>query len=77
MPYVHVKITRDGATREQKAAVIREITSTLERVLGKRPDQTHIVIDEVDPDNWGFSGMLSTEYRKQNGGLKRAPEISE
>jgi 4-oxalocrotonate tautomerase len=77
MPYVHVKITRDGATREQKAAVIREITSTLERVLGKRPDQTHIVIDEVDPDNWGFFGMPSTEYRKQTRTPKHPPEIGE
>ena len=77
MPFVNVKITRDGVTREQKAAVIREITSTLERVLGKRPDQTHIVIDEVDPDNWGFSGMPSTEYRKQIGAPKHAPEIGE
>ena len=77
MPYVNVKITRDGATRGQKAVVIREITSTLARVLGKRPDQTHIVIEEVDPDNWGFSGMLSTDYRKQNGAPKRAPQISE
>ena len=60
---------RDGATREQKATVV-----TLERVLGKRPDQTHIVIDEVDPDNWGFSGVLATEYRKKNGVLKHTPQ---
>jgi 4-oxalocrotonate tautomerase len=70
MPFIHVRITRDGATQEQKAAVVREITGTLERVLGKRPDQTHIVIDEVDPDNWGFSGMLATEYRKRDGASK-------
>jgi 4-oxalocrotonate tautomerase len=66
MPYVNVKITKDGVTREQKAQIIKEITETLQRVLGKRPDHTHIVIDEVDTDNWGFAGMLTTEYRKQN-----------
>jgi 4-oxalocrotonate tautomerase len=64
MPYVNVKITRDGVTREQKAAIVREITDTLVRVLGKRPEHTHIVIDEVDTDNWGFAGMLTTELRK-------------
>jgi 4-oxalocrotonate tautomerase len=73
MPFVNIKITRDGATREQKATVVREITRTLERVLGKRPDQTHIIIDEVDPDNWGFSGVLATEYRKKNGVVKHTP----
>jgi 4-oxalocrotonate tautomerase len=65
MPFVNVKITKDGVTAEQKAQIVAEITDTLQRVLGKRPDQTHIVIDEVELDNWGFSGMLTSEYRKQ------------
>ncbi|VTS00267.1 tautomerase family protein [Tuwongella immobilis] len=65
MPYVNVKITRDGVTAEQKAQIVAEITATLQRVLGKRPEHTHIVIDEIDPENWGFAGMLTTEYRRQ------------
>lgn len=67
MPYVNVKITRDGVTARQKAQIVAEITATLERVLGKRPEYTHIVIDEIDPENWGFAGMLTTEYRKRQG----------
>jgi 4-oxalocrotonate tautomerase len=66
MPYVNVRITRDGATREQKAQIVAEITATLQRVLNKKPEQTHIVIDEVETDNWGFAGMLTTDYRKRN-----------
>lgn len=65
MPYVNVRITKDGVTAEQKAQIVAEITQTLVRVLGKRPEHTHIVIDEVDPDNWGFAGMLTTQYRAQ------------
>jgi 4-oxalocrotonate tautomerase len=65
MPFVNVKITRDGVTAEQKARIVAEITETLERVLGKRPEHTHIVIDEVDPENWGYAGMLTTEYRRR------------
>ena len=65
MPYVNVKITKDGVTREQKAQIVREITDTLVRVLGKKPEHTHIVIDEVETDNWGFAGMLTTEFRKR------------
>ena len=65
MPYVNVRITRDGVTAEQKATIVREITETLQRVLGKRPEHTHTIIDEVDPENWGYAGMLTTEYRKQ------------
>lgn len=67
MPYVNVRITRDGVTPEQKALIVSEITGTLQRVLGKHPEHTHVVIDEIDPENWGFAGMLTTEYRKKQG----------
>ena len=65
MPYVNVRITKDGVSAEQKAQIVREITDTLGRVLGKRPEHTHVIIDEVEPENWGYAGMLTTEYRKQ------------
>jgi 4-oxalocrotonate tautomerase len=65
MPYVNVRITRDGVTREQKAKVIAEMTETLRRVLGKSPELTHIVIDEVDTDNWGVAGETTTVIRSR------------
>jgi 4-oxalocrotonate tautomerase len=70
MPFVNVRITRDGVTREQKATVIAEITDTLQRVLGKKPELTHVVIDEIDTDNWGYAGETTTvvrEREKANG----------
>jgi 4-oxalocrotonate tautomerase len=63
VPYVSVRITRDGVTAGQKRRVVEEITQTLVNVLGKRPEHIHIVIDEVEPENWGYAGMLTTEYR--------------
>ena len=65
MPYVNVRITRDGVAAEQKKRIVEEITDTLVRVLGKRPEHIHIIIDEVEPDNWGFAGMLTSEYRRR------------
>jgi 4-oxalocrotonate tautomerase len=66
MPYVNVRITKENVTVEQKQQIIAEITKTLQTVLGKNPEHTHIIIDEIEPDNWGFSGMTTTEYRKLN-----------
>lgn len=66
MPYVNVKITPDGVTLEKKKQIVKEITSTLVNVLDKKPEHIHIVIDEIEPENWGFSGMLTTEYREKN-----------
>ena len=65
MPFIHLQITRDGVTREQKAQVIAEFTETLERVLGKDPVLTHVVIDEVDTDDWGWQGKTTTEIRRR------------
>jgi 4-oxalocrotonate tautomerase len=68
MPYVNIRITRDGVTAAQKAQLVREVTDTLVRVLGKRPEHTHIIIDEVEPENWGYAGLLTPEYRKSTSG---------
>lgn len=65
MPFVNVKILK-GATTEQKALIVSQMTQTLVDVLGKIPERTHIVIDEVDEENWGFAGKLTSEIRKAN-----------
>lgn len=67
MPYVNVRITKDGVTKEKKGQIVKEITATLQNVLGKKPNHIHIVIDLIDEENWGFSGMLTDEYRAQQG----------
>ncbi len=65
MPYVNIKITREGATPEQKAALIQGVTQLLADVLGKNPQTTVVVIDEVDTDNWGIVGETVTLRRKR------------
>ena len=65
MPYVNIKITRDGATAEQKEALIKGATQLLVDVLGKNPATTVVVIDEVDTDNWGIGGESVTVRRRE------------
>lgn len=64
MPYVNIKITNEGVTKEQKAELVAATTEMLQRVLGKNPATTVVVIDEVETDNWGIAGKLVTELRK-------------
>ena len=63
MPYVNIKITREGATAEQKAILIREVTRLLVDTLGKNPATTIVVIEEVDTDSWGIAGETVTVRR--------------
>lgn len=65
MPYVNIKITREGATPEQKKRLIQGATDLLVDVLGKNPKTTVVVIDEIDTDNWGIGGETVTILRQQ------------
>ncbi|MET0025400.1 MAG: 4-oxalocrotonate tautomerase family protein [Sedimenticola sp.] len=65
MPYVNIKVTREGVTPEQKAALIKGATDLLTDVLGKNPTTTVVVIDEVDTDNWGIAGEVVTARRQR------------
>jgi len=65
MPYVNIKITREGVTAEQKAELIEGVTNLLVKVLGKNPATTVVVIDEVDTDNWGIGGEVVTSRRRR------------
>ena len=66
MPYVNIRITREGVTTEQKAELIKGATQLLVDVLGKNPSTTVVVIDEVNTDNWGIGGESVTERRTAN-----------
>ncbi len=65
MPYVNIKITKDGTSAEKKAELIRGVTDLLRDVLGKNPQTTVVVIEEIDSDNWGIGGETVTRRRGQ------------
>ncbi|MBS9438268.1 4-oxalocrotonate tautomerase family protein [Photorhabdus noenieputensis] len=65
MPFVNIRITREGATAEQKKQLIEGATQLLVDVLGKNPATTFVIIDEVDTDNWGIGGQNVTELRAE------------
>jgi 4-oxalocrotonate tautomerase len=63
MPYVNIKVTREGVSANQKAELIAGVTDLLTRVLNKKPETTVVVIDEVETDNWGIGGQTVTLRR--------------
>ncbi|MGC0334634.1 4-oxalocrotonate tautomerase [Streptomyces sp. SAI-170] len=65
MPYVNVKITREGATSAQKAEIIAGVTDLLVRILDKDPATTFVLIDEVELEDWGVAGITTDQYRRQ------------
>ena len=72
MPYVNIRITREGATAEQKQQLIEGTTDLLVRVLNKNPATTFVIIDEIDTDNWGVARENITTVRKREAAAKKA-----
>lgn len=66
MPYVKIELTREGVTRKQKQTLIASVTKLMTEVLGKDPQLTHVVIQEIDLDDWGHAGDQLSVLR-ENG----------
>lgn len=72
MPYVNIQVTKEGGpdgkgpSAEQKKKLIAGVTELLEVELGKSPSTTHVVISEIDMDNWGVGGLPVEEFRRSS-----------
>ncbi|HXV22293.1 MAG TPA: 4-oxalocrotonate tautomerase family protein [Desulfuromonadales bacterium] len=62
MPVVTIK-TVEGISQEEKSLVIARITDVMREVLGKNPETTHVIIEEVPAENWGLRGKTVANIR--------------
>lgn len=65
MPYIKIEVTREGVTREQKQAIIKGVTDLMGDVLNKDPHLTHVVIQEIELDDWGYAGDQVSVLREK------------
>ena len=67
MPLVTIRIARRATptSAEQRARLIAGVTDVVQSVLDKRRESVTVVIDEVDPDNWGEGGVPVSTLRAQ------------
>lgn len=65
MPYVKIEVTREGVTREQKQQLIKGVTDLMTNVLNKDPHLTHVVIQEIELDDWGYAGEQVSVLREK------------
>ncbi|MGY0194725.1 tautomerase family protein [Leptothrix sp. BB-4] len=67
MPLITVHLARrDPPTpADKKAELIAGITDLLVRTLDKRAEDVTVLIEELDPDNWGQGGITASEIRRR------------
>lgn len=57
MPFIAIELA-GAATREQKAAIVADITRSMVERLGKPAAAVHVVINEHSTENYGTNGIL-------------------
>ncbi|MGH3005787.1 MAG: 2-hydroxymuconate tautomerase [Gaiellaceae bacterium] len=60
MPVVTVQLW-SGRTLEQKRALVSEITRAMVEHAGARSDALHVILQEVEPENWGLAGVIGPD----------------
>jgi 4-oxalocrotonate tautomerase len=65
MPYVKIEITREGVSHEQKQQLIKGVTDLMTNILNKDPHLTHVVIQEIELDDWGYAGEQVSVLREK------------
>ena len=67
MPLVTITLARrkPATSPEKKAEIIAGITELLVGTLDKRAEDVVVLIEELDPDNWGQGGVTASEIRRR------------
>lgn len=75
MPIVTVQVSREGTvagadrtTPAQKAAIYKGVSDLLQKVPGKDPDDTFVIFQEVELEDWGRGGLPVPAYRQRASG---------
>ena len=62
MPFI--KVETASATKEQKQALIAELTDAASRIMGIDAEAFYVLIKENSTDNWGLGGRVLTDVLK-------------
>ena len=63
--YDHAREKRTSYITGKKAELIAGVTDLLVQSLGKRAEDIVVLIEELDPDNWGQGGITASEIRRR------------
>ena len=60
MPIITISM-KEGRTKDQKAQLAKEITETVVRVTGTKPEKVNIVIKDYPAENLAHAGKLLSD----------------
>lgn len=64
LAFVNIKVSKGTTNPDEMDKMIKAIKELIINVLGSSAMQNYIIIDELNPDGWGFDGISMTERNK-------------
>jgi 4-oxalocrotonate tautomerase len=73
MPLITITLARREKPLgpEKKEELIAGVTRLISETLDKRAQDVVVLIEEMDPDNWGQGGLSATKLRKARAALPK------
>lgn len=62
--FVNIKVSKGTTNPDEMNTMIKAIKELIVRILGNSAITNYVVIDELNPDGWGFDGISMTERNK-------------
>ena len=59
MPVVRIDLWK-GRAKEMRRELIKKVTEAVVDTIGCSPEAVHIIINEVEKDNWGIGGEVAS-----------------
>ena len=62
--FIEIRISKETSSAEQMGDVINAGKELIKRVLGSSDLTNYFIINELNPDGWGFDGISMTNRKK-------------
>lgn len=62
--FVNIKISKGTSNPEEMAQMMKETKNLMVNILGNSEETNYFIIDELNPDGWGFDGISMTIRNK-------------
>lgn len=68
MPIISVTMTKEqgGLSKEQKSALIAELSATFVKIVGRGEKTCVVTINEIECENYGIGGFSVEKIRQEN-----------
>lgn len=62
--FVNIKVSKGTTNSDEMSEMMRASKNLMKEVLGSTDETNYFIIDELNPDGWGYNGLSMSERGK-------------